>query len=112
MFGFGEVRTHLGVVFRDAFGLIKGFLVRFLKKWKKASKFGKCRGAKLPRSSVGPHQGVARPHRGMVEKEIWPALGTPQCSNATLQRRPTPQRSHCSQHGNVCVLFRCAFPLF
>ena len=30
MFGFGEVRIHLGVVFSDAFGLIKGFLLDFL----------------------------------------------------------------------------------
>ena len=37
MFGFGWVRTHLGVVFGDVFGLF-WFLVEFMEKWKKAVK--------------------------------------------------------------------------
>ena len=31
MFGFDEVRTHLGVVFSDAFGLFEGFWLDFRK---------------------------------------------------------------------------------
>ena len=41
------------------------------------------------RSSVGPRHGVACSHRGMAEKEAWPASGT-------LQRRDAmPRRSYC-----------------
>ena len=44
MFGFGWVRTHLGVVFGDACGLFWGFLVGFLEKGTKSTKSGQLRG--------------------------------------------------------------------
>ena len=45
MFGFSEVKTHLGVVFNDTFGLFEGFLVGFLEKWTKSAKSGKMSGS-------------------------------------------------------------------
>ena len=44
MFGFGWVKTHLRVVFGDAFGLVLGLLVGFLEKWIKIAKFGQVQG--------------------------------------------------------------------
>ena len=49
------------------------------------------RGVGIPRSSIGPRRGVA-------EREVWTASGT-------------PQPSYCSQHGNLCVLFCFILPL-
>ena len=40
MFGFGWVRTDLGVVLNDSFGLF----FRFLEKWTKSAKSGQIRG--------------------------------------------------------------------
>ena len=70
MFGFGWVRTHLGVVFGDAFGITLGFLVGFLEKGTKSANLG-CfgvlrRGVGIPRSNVGPRQGVACPHHDVT----------------------------------------------
>ena len=45
MLGFGWVRTHLGVVFGDAFGLFGGFLVGYLEKWTKSAKSGQFLGS-------------------------------------------------------------------
>ena len=44
MFGFGEVRTHLRVVFSDAFGLIKGFWLDFWKNGRNQQNLGNFRG--------------------------------------------------------------------
>ena len=66
----------------------------------------------IPHSSVGPRQGVACPHYGVAERDIWKALGKPQRSNAMPRRRFTPQRSYCSQRVDFCVLFFFAIPLF
>ena len=97
MFGFGWVRTHLGVVFSDAFELLWGF---WLDLWKKGrnqqiwENFGVlCSGVGIPHSSVGPLQGVACPRRSMAEKEVWTASGTSRRSKATPRQRSTPQRS-------------------
>ena len=62
MFGFGEVRTHLGVFFSDAFGLIKGFSLDF---WK-IDEF----------STIWKFSGVLRRRVGIP----------------TQQRKPTPRR--------------------
>ena len=57
------------------------FLVGFLEKWMKSCKPRQIvgvlhRGVGIPSSSVGPRQGVACPHRDVVEREDWLALGT------------------------------------
>ena len=79
MFGFGWVRTHLGVVFNDVFGLFWIFLVRFLEKGTKSanlSNFGVLRhGVGIPRSNIGPRQGVACPRHSAAEWEAWTSLG-------------------------------------
>ena len=55
------------------------FLVRFLEKREKKANleiYGvlrRCVG--IPRSSVGPPQGMVCPRRDMAEKEVWKALG-------------------------------------
>ena len=61
MFCFGEVGTHLGVVFSDAFGLIEGFWLDF---WK-MDEF----------NTIWKFSGVLRRDVGIP----------------TLQRRPTPR---------------------
>ena len=59
MFGVGWVRTHLGVVFGDAFGLFWGFLVGFLEKGTKSANLGSFEvlrhGVRIPRNNIGPH---------------------------------------------------------
>ena len=64
------------------------------------------RGVGIPRSSIGPRQGVACPRGDVAEREVWTASGTPQHSSATQRR------NYCSQHGNFRVLFCFAIPLF
>ena len=44
MFGFGEVRTHLRVVFSDALGLFEGFGLNFLKNGPNEQNLGNCGG--------------------------------------------------------------------
>ena len=91
-------------------------LVGFLEKWTKSAKSGNFgvlrRGVRIPRSSIGPRQGVVCPRRSLAEREIWTASSTPRCSKATPQRRLTPRCSYCSQHGNFCVLFFFLFCYF
>ena len=98
----------LEYIFGDVlFGKYTGFiwfLVRFLEKEKKIANLGKSSGsyaaAKVPLAAMKvltaakDHHAAARP-RGKV--------------GSTLS---SPQRSHCSQHGNVVFLFRFVFPLF
>ena len=73
MFGFSWVRTHLGVVFSDAFGLFWGFLVGFLEIGTKSANLGNFgvlrHGVGIPRSNVGPLQGVACPRHCVAERE-------------------------------------------
>ena len=73
------------------------FLVGFLEKGMKSANleiFGVLRPCVgIPRSGVGPRQGVACPHRGMDKMRLGQASGTPRHSKATPQRRPTPQHS-------------------
>ena len=96
MFGFGWVRTHLGVVFGEAFRLFWSFGLISGKRdkiYKIRANFGVLlRGVGIPRSSVGPRRGVAK-------REVWKASGT-------------PRRSYCSQRVDFCVLFCFAIPLF
>ena len=47
MFGVGWVRTQLGVVFGDAFGLIEGFWLDFWKNGINYQNLGKLRGPTL-----------------------------------------------------------------
>ena len=86
MFGYGWVRTRLGLVFSDAFGLFWGFWLDFWKNGRNQQNLGKfgvlCRDVGIPRRNVGPRQGMARPRRGVAEREVWTASGTPQCSSA------------------------------
>ena len=49
MFGFGEVRTHLGVVFSDSFGLIEGFWLDFWKNRQNEQNLGNFGGPKSRR---------------------------------------------------------------
>ena len=44
MFGFGEVRTHLGVVFSDTFGLFEGFWLDLWKNGQNQQNLGNFRG--------------------------------------------------------------------
>ena len=80
MFGFGWVRTHLGVVFGDAFGLLWGFWLDFWKKGQNQQLWANFEvlrlGVGIPYSSVGPRQGVACPHCGVVEMRHGQASGT------------------------------------
>ena len=59
-------------------------LVGFLEKWTKSANlgnFGVLRyGVRIPRNNVGPHQGVACPRRGVAERRLGQALGTPRRS--------------------------------
>ena len=79
MFGFGEVRTHLGVVFGDACGLFWVFSWIYEQRdeinkiWAnyKVLRYG----VGIPRNSVGPRRGVACPRRGVVEREDLASLG-------------------------------------
>ena len=69
-----------------------GFLVGFLKKWTKSAKSEAISGVLhsgvgSPSSNGGPHQGVACPHRGVAERGLEQASGTPQRSSATQLRR-------------------------
>ena len=58
------------------------------------------RGVGIPRSSVGPHQGV-------VEREVWTASGMPRRSKATPRRRSTPRCStvHSMEIFVFCFVF-------
>ena len=61
------------------------------------SKFGQIlglrRGVGTSRHDVGIlHSGIG-PRRGVAERRLGQASGTPMCSKATLRRRPTLQRS-------------------
>ena len=55
-----------------------GFVVGFLEKRAKSANLGNFgvlrRGVGIPRSSVGPRQGVAGPCRGVTEREAWTSL--------------------------------------
>ena len=79
MFGFGWVRTHLGVVFGDAFGVFEVFGCIF-GKMDEMSKIWASSGV-LRRSvvtlcsSVGPCQGMTFPRHDVVEKEDLSSLG-------------------------------------
>ena len=64
MFGFGWVRTHLGVVFGDSFGLLWGFWLDFKKKGTKSTNLGKFRGS-TPRRRDPMQQRRSMPRRGM-----------------------------------------------
>ena len=59
------------------------------------------RGVGIPRSSIGPRRGVA-------ERRLVQASGTPRCSRATPRRRPMPRRS--TIHSMEIVVF--CFVLF
>ena len=61
-----------------------GVLVGFLEKWTKSPNLGNF--------GVLRH-GIRIPCSGVAERRLRQASGTPRCSKATLQRRPTPQRS-------------------
>ena len=93
MFGFGWVRTHLGVVFYDAFvvfevfGWISGKMDEMSKTL--ASSRVLRHGVVTLHSNVGPRQGVACP-----------------------RRRATPRRSTVHSMENFCVVFCFAIPLF
>ena len=91
MIGFGWVRIYLGDVFSREYMFFIVFLVRFVEKGPKTANSGQCQGSFA--AAKDPHA-VARPRR-----RIFPSLGS-------------PQRSHCSQHGNVVFLFHFVFPLF
>ena len=87
MYGFVCVRTPLGDVFLENIQL---FFLFWLDFWKKGgnkkiwANFGVLhRGVGIPRSIIGPCQGVACPHRGVAEREVWTASRTPRCSTAT-----------------------------
>ena len=80
MFGFGEVRTHLGVVFSDSFGIFEGFgrisgkIEEIIRIWAMSGVL-RC-GVGTPHRSKGPHHGMACPRDGMAEKGIFPSLGS------------------------------------
>ena len=97
MIGFGWFRTHLGVFFSDAFGLLWGFWLNFWKRGRNQQIWANFevlrRGVGIPRSNVGPHQGVACPRRGMAERGLGQASGTLQKINAMPRRRSTLQHS-------------------
>ena len=84
MFGFGEVRTHLGVVFNDAFGLFEVFgwisekMDEIRKIWAISGVLH--RGVGTLCSSLGPRQGVACPRRNVAKRRLGQASGTPQQS--------------------------------
>ena len=84
MFGFGEVRTHLGVVFSDAFGIFEGLgwisekIEEIRKIWAMSGVLR--RGVVIPRRSEGQRQGVACPRHGVAKRRIWPVSSTPQRS--------------------------------
>ena len=76
-------------------------------------------GIGIPRSNVGPRQGVACPHLNVAKKEVWTASGTPRRSKSMPRQRPMPQRrsatpqlSYCSHCVDFCVLFCFAILLF
>ena len=75
MFGFGWVRTHLGVVFGDAFGVfcwISGKRDEISKIW---ANFGVLRrDVGIPCSNVGPRQGIACPRSGVAERRLFATL--------------------------------------
>ena len=77
------------------FGWISGKMDEISKIWA-ISGVLRC-GVGIPRSSVGPHRGLAK--RGLVQ-----ASGMPQRSSAM------PLRNYYSQYGNFCVLFCFVFP--
>ena len=94
MFGFGWVRTHLEVVFGDAFGLLWGFWLEFWKNGQNQQVWANFEvlrhGVRIPRSSIGPRQGVVCPHRGVAKRRLGQASGSLRRSKTTLRRRPTP----------------------
>ena len=82
-------------------------LVGFMEKVTKSANMGNFRvlrrGVGIPRSSVGPLQGVACPRHGMAEREVWTTSGTP-------LRRSTPRRSYYSLHWKFsCFVLFCYF---
>ena len=80
MFGFGWVRTHLGVVFGDAFGLFWGFGWIYGKSDEISKIWANFRvlhhDVGIPRSSVGPRQGVACPRHGVAARRLGQASGS------------------------------------
>ena len=101
MFGFGEFRTCLGVVFSDVFGISLRFLVGFLEKWTKRENSGQLRGS------------FATAKRSLVGTKVLAAARDPlAAARPRAKVGPTsdsPRRSHCSQHENVVFLFRFFF---
>ena len=96
MFGFGEVRTYLGVVFIDALGLFEGF---WLDLWKmeEISKIWAISGVLRRDIGIPKQQRRSTPRRGMStlqhgREKAWASLGYA----AVLRSSATPQRSYCS----------------
>ena len=84
MFGFGGFRTHLAVVFSDAFGLFEGFWFNFWKNGRNQQIWANvgvlhC-SVGIPGSSVGPRQGMACPRHGVANMGLGQALGMSQRS--------------------------------
>ena len=81
MFCFGEVRTHLGVVFSGAFGIFEGFswiygkIEEIRKIWAMSRVLRQDVGT--PRRSEGPLHDVASPRHSVAELEPGQASGTP-----------------------------------
>ena len=73
MFGFCEVRTHLGVVFSDALGLFEGFGLNFWKNGPNKQNLGNCGGPTQRRSDPTPQRrptqrcGTRTSQRGLAE---------------------------------------------
>ena len=70
--------NHLRVVFGDVFGLfwVFGWISGKMDKISKSGNFGVLGlSVGIPRSSVGPRQGVACPRRGAAERRLGQALG-------------------------------------
>ena len=59
--------------------MLLGFLVGFLEIGKKSANLGNFgvlrRDVGIPRSIVGPRQGMACPHSGVAKREAWTSLG-------------------------------------
>ena len=64
MFGSSEVRTHLGVVFSDTFGLFEGFWLDFWKNGLNQQNLGNF-GGPTPRYRDPKQQCRSMPKRGM-----------------------------------------------
>ena len=74
MFGFGWVRTHLGVILSDALGVFKSFGFDFWKKERNDQKFGQGRGSfVVTKGPLAATKGFAAAKQCFVK--AWPRRG-------------------------------------